>query len=760
MSGGAVHDSRVSRKSLPEMARRVLKRSAAAAAEGQTDEDEEGVALDLSSSCSTTSAPVKPHPASLAGLDSGHAADKKGHGNNKRSDGKRPRVGAQVQDAMVSSCACHVEVGGADGAALASKDGTEHANASLAASKVTLRHLASGNETRCLVADAGGEGQHVTTTPGHTRTLASASTEAGGGGAGGGGAGEDGGGARNRSTERGRRPMWWEGADMMGATGAAAMAGKSLQGYDSELESESLCFSLLPDELNYNQLTWAQIPDGPRGQSARLGNATMPQRLKVGKVYPGPPQRLAEYGIGGAVEEDDWDSASHEARMVGAHKANDAFQGKQRREARGGWQQGWRPAKASCIQVPGEKCRASFLTGAAEHGGLPEALKRGGGAHGREPLHIRAGHHFVQPGGKVDVPLTVAEGRNLSIFADYGAHVWGRWSLMEGSRGVFGGVSLLSCVKSQFASHPVLFFCGAGPWSLQLCTVLSVFGTPLLLACAPPALNPKPSSSAEKSSHGVSVCTRARGSHVRVEYSWVGGLGSKVAQRAHHGVVVLGTSSCLLLSSTVSDTGHDLGTAILGCDQARVKIKHSCIQRSRQALGLKGQARCMAMFSLFQGNKRSLLPAPERSEAAASHTEAGLKRAPRTLDQTAPAGAGCPSLWLVGNRFCQGYNETMWWRHKESPVHAPAAASCTDYDGQLSANSRSGPVARGSAGALDFWWVEQDNSVLASNSAVNVGSPWFPVLHVEVCHVHRACLEICALVAGVHVVRVCMCVRP
>ena len=156
---------------------------------------------------------------------------------------------------------------------------------------------------------------------------------------------------------------------MMGATGAAAMAGKSLQGYDSELESESLCFSLLPDELNYNQLTWAQIPDGPRGQSARLGNATMPQRLKVGKVYPGPLQRLAEYGIGGAVEEDDWDSASHEARMVGAHKANDAFQGKQRREARGGWQQGWRPAKASCIQVPGIKCRASFLTGAAEHGG-------------------------------------------------------------------------------------------------------------------------------------------------------------------------------------------------------------------------------------------------------------------------------------------------------------------------------------------------------------------------------------------------------
>ena len=89
---------------------------------------------------------------------------------------------------------------------------------------------------------------------------------------------------------------------MMGATGAAAMAGKSLQGYDSELESESLCFSLLPDELNYNQLTWAQIPDGPRGQAARLDNATMPQRLKVGKVYPGPPQRLAEYGIGGAVE--------------------------------------------------------------------------------------------------------------------------------------------------------------------------------------------------------------------------------------------------------------------------------------------------------------------------------------------------------------------------------------------------------------------------------------------------------------------------
>ena len=108
MSGGAVRDSRVSRKSLPEMARRVLKRSAAAAAEGQTDEDEEGVALDLSSSCSTTSAPVKPHPASLAGLDSGHAADKKGHGNNKRSDGKRPRVGAQVQDAMVSSCACQM----------------------------------------------------------------------------------------------------------------------------------------------------------------------------------------------------------------------------------------------------------------------------------------------------------------------------------------------------------------------------------------------------------------------------------------------------------------------------------------------------------------------------------------------------------------------------------------------------------------------------------------------------------------------------
>ena len=180
-----MHDSRVSRKSLPEMARRVLKRSAAAAGEGQADEDEEGVALDLSSSCSTTSAPVKPHPASLAGLDSGHAADKEGHDDNKRSDGKRPRVGAQVQDGMVLSGACHVEVAGADGPALACKDATERPNASLAASKATLGHLASGNVTRCEVADGGGEGDDGSTSRGHPRTLASARAEPAGAGAGG-----------------------------------------------------------------------------------------------------------------------------------------------------------------------------------------------------------------------------------------------------------------------------------------------------------------------------------------------------------------------------------------------------------------------------------------------------------------------------------------------------------------------------------------------------------------------------------------------
>lgn len=100
------------------------------------------------------------------------------------------------------------------------------------------------------------------------------------------------------------------------------------------------------------------------------------------------------------------------------------------------------PASPAAIQVPSEKQAASMLKGSAVCGGLQAALQRAGGAEGRELIHIRAGHHFN--GGDGCGSFTVGPGGNVTMLADFGSQVWGRWSLQasdglsDGSEGVVG----------------------------------------------------------------------------------------------------------------------------------------------------------------------------------------------------------------------------------------------------------------------------------------------------------------------------------
>ena len=119
-------------------------------------------------------------------------------------------------------------------------------------------------------------------------------------------------------------------------------------------------------------------------------------------------------------------------------------------------------------------------------------------------------------------------------------------------------------------------------------------------------------------------------------------------------------------------------------DSSVVKLKFSCLQRSRLAIAIGGRARVLAVSSLLQHNKRSVLPPSDMQhmqacQARRESPELGpSKVASSAVGSSAPPSPtpplrgtlSHPSLWLVRNRVVQGYNETMWWRHKD-PYLAP-----------------------------------------------------------------------------------------
>ena len=68
---------------------------------------------------------------------------------------------------------------------------------------------------------------------------------------------------------------------------------------------------------------------------------------------------------------------------------------------------------------------------------LQAALQRGGGAGGREVVHVRGGNHFVNAGESGNVgSLAVGSGRNVTVIADYNSQVWGKW-VMQVRGGVY-----------------------------------------------------------------------------------------------------------------------------------------------------------------------------------------------------------------------------------------------------------------------------------------------------------------------------------
>ena len=74
---------------------------------------------------------------------------------------------------------------------------------------------------------------------------------------------------------------------------------------DIQIPSDSFGFDDCPDELDYETLTWAQVPRRPRAATAlpRQDNASFPRKL-TSKLFVGPAKRLQDCGIAGAEEDE------------------------------------------------------------------------------------------------------------------------------------------------------------------------------------------------------------------------------------------------------------------------------------------------------------------------------------------------------------------------------------------------------------------------------------------------------------------------
>jgi hypothetical protein len=456
---------------------------------------------------------------------------------------------------------------------------------------------------------------------------------------------------------------------------------------DVEIPSSSSSMSSLQDRLDYETLGWARQPrrsrrsgkrargegaleaeaevEGVQGKKGGVerNDTEMLQTCVVGvrkkrKEHLPDDYRLSDCGIAGA------ESSQEEEKPGDSSKEGGVWEG--------GWWQGWRQECRMPVTVPAVREEGSRLRGAPKYGSLHEALRRGGGAESLEAIHVRAGQHMV----RAPSVLTVERRRNVTILAEPHSFVWGQWYMGEASRGHLAGAILLLSLKGEAGYEACLSLAGAGPWRLTSTNVLAVSGTPVLLASGPPPPPPPPRHwhmtkdnvpGSGQGSKGGKGGRRGGGSSLVLHGCWVGGLGGKSGQRAVDGVVVLAHSVCLLLASVVSDTGEGLGAAVVARDSAVVKLKFSCLQRSRLAIGIAGCARVLAVSSIFQHNKRSVLP-PSDMQGRGESPELGS--APPSPNPPLRGALSHPSLWLVRNRVVQGYNETMWWRHKD-PYLAP-----------------------------------------------------------------------------------------
>jgi hypothetical protein len=478
---------------------------------------------------------------------------------------------------------------------------------------------------------------------------------------------------------------------------------------DVDIPSTSSSMSSLQDRLDYQTLGWAKQPrrSGKRGRGdGTMSSHDLGVQGKMDTVERDDTQMLDTRGVGVGKKRKQLHLA-HDYRLsqcgiAGAESSQEEEKQEDSREEggvwEGGWWQGWREDSPMPVTVPAVREQGSRLRGAPKYGSLPEALRRGGGAESLEAIHVRAGQHMV----RAPRVLTVESRRNVTILAEPHSFVWGQWYMGEASRGHLAGAILLLSLKGEAGYEACLSLAGAGPWRLTSTNVLAVSATPVLLASGPPPPPPPPrhwhmakdgkDAANSRNQANVPRCgqgskggkgrRRGGGSSLVLHGCWVGGLGGKSGQRAVDGVVVLAHSVCLLLASVVSDTGEGLGAAVVARDSAVVKLKFSCLQRSRLAIAIAGSARVLAVSSLFQHNKRSVLP-PSDLQARQASTDMPARRVspelvPSKVGPSAPpsptpplrGALSHPSLWLVRNRVVQGYNETMWWRHKD-PYLAP-----------------------------------------------------------------------------------------